>query len=148
MGDSNEQPMDQKAGIARAFWSHDDDGNDDGDCATVGVVSSSSTPIIHAPSLESSNLSSSPASKKGMISAESPRWRFVNKAKKTEGYSSAAAGTVVTGMSAQELAGKFIAPEWRESRKETLHHDDTGISDDEVYEGNQKEVMKIGRLDT
>ena len=141
--------MDQKGGIARAFWSHDDDGNDgDGDYETVGVLSSSTTPsLLHAPSsLESSNLSS-PTSKKGIISAESPRWRFVNKAKKTEGYSSAAAGTVVTGMSAQELAGKFIAPEWNESRKEALHVD-TGISDDEeVYEGNQKLEMKVGRLE-
>jgi hypothetical protein len=39
---------------------------------------------------------SSPAPKK-LTLPETPRWRFVNKAKKTEGYSSSAAGTVVTG---------------------------------------------------
>jgi len=40
---------------------------------------------------------SSPTSK-SIVSPETPLWRFVAKAKKREGYSSMAAGTVVTGM--------------------------------------------------
>ena len=42
---------------------------------------------------------SSPESptKKKLTLPETPRWRFVNKAKKTEGYSSSAAGTFVKG---------------------------------------------------
>jgi hypothetical protein len=39
---------------------------------------------------------SSPAAKK-LTLPETPRWRFVNKAKKTEGYSSSAAGAYVRG---------------------------------------------------
>jgi hypothetical protein len=35
---------------------------------------------------------------KSIVSPETPMWRFVAKAKKREGYSSMAAGTVVTGM--------------------------------------------------
>jgi hypothetical protein len=34
---------------------------------------------------------------KKLSAPETPRWRFVNKAKKTEGYSSSAAGTFVKG---------------------------------------------------
>ena len=39
----------------------------------------------------------SPKSEKRFSVAEVPRWRFVNKAKKTAGYSSSAAGQVVKG---------------------------------------------------
>lgn len=39
-----------------------------------------------------------------------PRWRFVNEAKKSLGYSSHAAGQVVVGKSAQELGAEYIPP--------------------------------------
>eukprot|EP00804_Cyclotella_cryptica_P014764 CCRYP_017403-RA/>CCRYP_017403-RA protein AED:0.00 eAED:0.00 QI:71/1/1/1/1/0.5/2/516/428 len=40
-----------------------------------------------------------------------PRWRFVNDAKKTCGYSSLAAGCVVAGLSSDELAAKYAPPD-------------------------------------
>ncbi|KAL3808766.1 hypothetical protein ACHAXA_001342 [Cyclostephanos tholiformis] len=43
---------------------------------------------------------------KSVLAPETPRWRFVNKAKKTEGYSSSAAGTYVKGISSRELVDK------------------------------------------
>mmetsp|Transcript_14810 Transcript_14810/g.26895 ORF Transcript_14810/g.26895 Transcript_14810/m.26895 type:complete len:937 (+) Transcript_14810:53-2863(+) len=42
--------------------------------------------------------------------AEPPRWRFVDSAKKSLGYSSTAAGTTVQGLSAEELGAKYQAP--------------------------------------
>lgn len=39
-----------------------------------------------------------------------PRWRFVNEAKKSLGYSSLAAGQVVVGKSAQELGAEYTPP--------------------------------------
>ena len=39
-----------------------------------------------------------------------PRWRFVSVAKKSSGYSSSAAGYVIDGLSAEELAVKYIPP--------------------------------------
>ena len=39
-----------------------------------------------------------------------PMWRFQNKAKKSEGYSSAAAGSYIAGKSSSELAAKYVAP--------------------------------------
>mmetsp|Transcript_15633 Transcript_15633/g.33294 ORF Transcript_15633/g.33294 Transcript_15633/m.33294 type:complete len:728 (+) Transcript_15633:224-2407(+) len=39
-----------------------------------------------------------------------PRWRFVNEAKKSLGYSSLAAGQVIVGKSAQELGAEYTPP--------------------------------------
>ena len=39
-----------------------------------------------------------------------PRWRFVNEAKKTYGYSTSDAGRQVKGLSAEELAAKYVPP--------------------------------------
>ena len=39
-----------------------------------------------------------------------PKWRFSSNAKKSLGYSSAAAGKVVAGKTADELAAKYVAP--------------------------------------
>lgn len=40
-----------------------------------------------------------------------PKWRFVNDAKKTCGYSSLAAGCVVAGLTSDELAAKYTPPD-------------------------------------
>mmetsp|Transcript_11736 Transcript_11736/g.28839 ORF Transcript_11736/g.28839 Transcript_11736/m.28839 type:complete len:717 (-) Transcript_11736:854-3004(-) len=42
---------------------------------------------------------------------EPPRWRFVNEAKKSLGYSSLAAGTYVEGRSSDDLGAKYVAPD-------------------------------------
>eukprot|EP00585_Thalassiosira_rotula_P012562 CAMPEP_0196133454 /NCGR_PEP_ID=MMETSP0910-20130528/2674_1 /TAXON_ID=49265 /ORGANISM="Thalassiosira rotula, Strain GSO102" /LENGTH=490 /DNA_ID=CAMNT_0041393183 /DNA_START=143 /DNA_END=1611 /DNA_ORIENTATION=- len=54
--------------------------------------------------------------------AEPPRWRFVNSAKKSLGYSSTAAGTVVQGLSAQELAVRYVAP--KDTEQPRLHEEE------------------------
>ncbi len=46
-----------------------------------------------------------------------PRWRFVNEAKKSLGYSSNAAGQVVIGKSAQELGAEYTPPTITKSEK-------------------------------
>lgn len=46
-----------------------------------------------------------------VISPEPPKWRFTNQAKKSSGYSSAAAGKVVEGKSSDELGAKYHAPD-------------------------------------
>ena len=43
-----------------------------------------------------------------------PRWRFVNEAKKSLGYSSSAAGTIVHGKSSEELGAKYFPPQFPE----------------------------------
>ncbi len=45
---------------------------------------------------------------KSVLAPETPRWRFVNKAKKTEGYSSSAAGTYVKGAKIDGLWQKAV----------------------------------------
>jgi hypothetical protein len=57
-----------------------------------------------------------------------PRWRFVNDAKKSTGYDSSAAGTVVNGKSSEELGAKYVPPK---------------IS----YEAKKKQEREVGRLD-
>ena len=46
-----------------------------------------------------------------VTSPEPPKWRFVKEAKKSSGYSSAAAGSIVKGKSSDELATKYHAPD-------------------------------------
>mmetsp|Transcript_4144 Transcript_4144/g.9394 ORF Transcript_4144/g.9394 Transcript_4144/m.9394 type:complete len:870 (-) Transcript_4144:132-2741(-) len=42
---------------------------------------------------------------------EPPRWRFVNEAKKSMGYSSLHAGSYIKGRSSNELGAKYVAPD-------------------------------------
>ena len=46
-----------------------------------------------------------------LTAPEPPRWRFINEAKKSLGYSSIHAGTVVEGQSSDELGAKYNAPD-------------------------------------
>mmetsp|Transcript_9893 Transcript_9893/g.22227 ORF Transcript_9893/g.22227 Transcript_9893/m.22227 type:complete len:494 (-) Transcript_9893:304-1785(-) len=55
--------------------------------------------------------------KKKFVVSEMPRWRFINKAKKTEGYSTEAAGEVVEGLTAEELAAGYNEPQWTLDRR-------------------------------
>ena len=47
--------------------------------------------------------------KKFTTVAETPKWRFVAKAKSTEGYSSCAGGQVIEGKSARELIAQYMS---------------------------------------
>ena len=42
---------------------------------------------------------------------EPPRWRFINEAKKSLGYSSIHAGSYIEGRSSDELGAKYVAPD-------------------------------------
>ena len=53
----------------------------------------------------------SPKQSTDTISPEPPKWRFVKEAKKSSGYSSAAAGSIVKGKSSNELGAKYQAPD-------------------------------------
>ncbi|KAL7432869.1 hypothetical protein ACHAXM_003291 [Skeletonema potamos] len=53
----------------------------------------------------------SPKQATDVISPEPPKWRFVKEARKSSGYSSAAAGKFVRGKSSDELGAKYIAPD-------------------------------------
>jgi len=52
----------------------------------------------------------SPKKSAVVTSPEPPKWRFVKEAKKSSGYSSAAAGKVVKGKSSDELGAEYHAP--------------------------------------
>ncbi|KAL7522406.1 hypothetical protein ACHAWX_007092 [Stephanocyclus meneghinianus] len=54
---------------------------------------------------------SSPPPTPSIRAPSPPRWRFVNEAKSTLGYSSLSAGRVVNGKSAEELGAKYIPPD-------------------------------------
>ena len=66
--------------------------------------------------IQQENSKVTPPTKKFTTVAETPKWRFVAKAKSTEGYSSCAAGQVIEGKSAKELIAKYVAPS-SDSRK-------------------------------
>jgi len=65
-----------------------------------------------------------PPDKKRWSVPESPRWRFVSQAKKTEGYSSVAAGTVVEGISADELVDASKVREGSVAKTELINSRD------------------------
>lgn len=68
-----------------------------------------STGSLSTPSIPNNDATSSPLKKKYRAPSP-PRWRFVNDAKSTAGYSSLAAGKVVDGKSADELGAKYNPP--------------------------------------
>jgi len=53
--------------------------------------------------------------------ADTPRWRFINQARKSEGYSSTAAGSFVKGLSAKELVDQYKVPEWKVAKEALIH---------------------------
>mmetsp|Transcript_555 Transcript_555/g.964 ORF Transcript_555/g.964 Transcript_555/m.964 type:complete len:1315 (-) Transcript_555:115-4059(-) len=73
--------------------------DDDKDHAIVNASSNPTTPHTSDSTPNSRARAPSP-----------PRWRFVNEAKKSLGYSSHAAGQVVVGKSAQELGAEYTPP--------------------------------------
>ena len=56
-------------------------------------------------------LSSSPNEKAATTTPEPPRWRFINEAKKSLGYSSLNAGSYIKGQSNEDLGAKYVAPD-------------------------------------
>mmetsp|Transcript_16589 Transcript_16589/g.23465 ORF Transcript_16589/g.23465 Transcript_16589/m.23465 type:complete len:844 (+) Transcript_16589:69-2600(+) len=71
------------------------------------------------------------AAKKHSVNTEVPKFRFVSIAKKSAGYSSAAAGTWVEGKSSKELAGKYEGPDNRVAS---------------IYDRDASEKVVVGKL--
>ena len=83
--------------------------------------------------------------KNKLLAPEPPRWRFVNEAKSTSGYSSKYAGVVVSGISSAELGAKYVAPEIKKEVKvRTIEHFDLVPPDEKEIE--QKKLREVGKL--
>ncbi|KAK1735120.1 hypothetical protein QTG54_014186 [Skeletonema marinoi] len=97
----------------------------------------------------SSKPSSSPKAKKWSQAPTPPRWRFVNDAKSTTGYNSTAAGSYIPGLSAEELAAKYSAPNLNNGGGGTKEVVDVGKLGRRDYSGNGGGglMMEVGRLD-
>ncbi|KAL9182742.1 hypothetical protein ACHAXT_004021 [Thalassiosira profunda] len=88
----------------------------------------------------------SPERKFSVSYAEPPRWRFVNEARKSLGYSSHSAGTVVLGKTAEELGAVYVAPAIaQEESAETREVGDLSAPDIK-YRGFGKDQEEVGRL--
>eukprot|EP00581_Thalassiosira_minuscula_P004803 CAMPEP_0183737562 /NCGR_PEP_ID=MMETSP0737-20130205/52343_1 /TAXON_ID=385413 /ORGANISM="Thalassiosira miniscula, Strain CCMP1093" /LENGTH=407 /DNA_ID=CAMNT_0025971871 /DNA_START=29 /DNA_END=1249 /DNA_ORIENTATION=- len=77
---------------------------------------------------------------------EPPRWRFVNTAKKSMGYSSFAAGTVVKGKSAQELVGSYSTDENIAIESTIDNVKETAADIESPTKENKKEMRTVGKL--
>jgi len=78
-----------------------------------------------------------------------PRWRFINEAKKTLGYSTLAAGRFVKGLSAEELLGMGNSPQSQLTNKDvTMENTETPASEiDEELQGRKDKLNNtVGRL--
>ena len=62
---------------------------------------------VSSPSSSADRQSSS----EKITTPEPPRWRFINEAKKSLGYSSIHAGSYIEGRSSDELGAKYVAPD-------------------------------------
>jgi hypothetical protein len=82
------------------------------------------------------------------LSAEPPKWRFVKEAKKSSGYSSAAAGSYVRGKSSDELGAKYHAPDIS-LYKPTPERPDVNAVDAKAPSFNQfeKDNEEVGALE-
>ncbi|KAL3768626.1 hypothetical protein ACHAW5_004321 [Stephanodiscus triporus] len=126
---------------------------DDNYVSVVGVGVSAAN-VADEAAVESNNspkdesLRPPPDSLKKLTAPETPRWRFVNKAKKTEGYSSSAAGTFVRGISGRTLVDKYNATVLDCSREESKDSADASRSEWEMEVGGGEDGNsgKPGRL--
>lgn len=118
--------------------------------------------LIQSPSIQpspspSNSISSSPskASSSGTNNTpskwqvgETPKWRFVNKAKSTEGYTTLSAGKIVKGKSSQELVGFYSN---RNISKSEIYMQDVESSGEILNPNNNNRERystgNIGRLD-
>ena len=75
---------------------------------------------IEQESSKATTTTATPPTKKYTTVAETPKWRFVAKAKSTEGYSSCAAGQVIEGKSARELIAKYYVASSSDSDNESI----------------------------
>eukprot|EP00984_Skeletonema_dohrnii_P020892 scaffold10294_cov102-Skeletonema_dohrnii-CCMP3373.AAC.2 len=93
--------------------------------------------------------SAKPRAKKWSQAPTPPRWRFVNDAKSTAGYNSTAAGNYIPGLSAEELAAKYSAPNLNNGGGGTKEVVDVGKLGRRDYIGNGGGglMMEVGRLD-
>jgi len=87
--------------------------------ASIATINAPPPPrsSLHAASVDAPRSPPPSPGKKRVFIAEPPRWRFVNSAKKSMGYSSFSAGTYVQGKSAKELVAKYRPPEPRKGRE-------------------------------
>mmetsp|Transcript_17014 Transcript_17014/g.36663 ORF Transcript_17014/g.36663 Transcript_17014/m.36663 type:complete len:1197 (+) Transcript_17014:135-3725(+) len=101
-----------------------------------------STSAVSSP--EASEIT--PDWKKNYVAPSVPRWRFVKEAKKSLGYSSTSAGTIVTGKSSHELGATYIAPEI--THAEQVEKEDVGeLNALEIkYSEFHKDQQEVGRL--
>jgi hypothetical protein len=87
------------------------------------------SPSITDETASCASATSSPPSTPRKRAPSPPRWRFVNEAKSTYGYSSLSAGKYVQGISADELGAKYTPP-----------------PDISLYRAKDEEV-KVGKLE-
>lgn len=102
------------------------DNGDDIECPSTPKASSTPIALI-SPSTPTTPNKRAPSP---------PRWRFVNEAKSTRGYSSEAAGKVVDGKSSDELGAKYIAPDISLYRPK---EEKEAVGKLEIYEPDQPE---------
>ena len=108
-----------------------------GDVIRANVVSPeppTQSPTHDKVSLQSSSDEDTPSTtqspEKTNTAPEPPRWRFINDAKKSLGYSSIYAGSYIKGQSNDDLGAKYIAP------------------DISLYTPTKENVQPIGKLDS
>ncbi|EJK46093.1 hypothetical protein THAOC_35261, partial [Thalassiosira oceanica] len=89
--------------------------------------------------------SSSPrvAATKGPV-PEVPRWRFISTAKKSYGYSTAAAGVQVEGLSAEEIAYRNAKAAAAASPKPRIDRTDSGRMEPDVSEWDVEDADEMG----
>jgi len=117
-----------------------DTGNGDG--GEKEVVPSASVSDKHDRPLATVTANDGPIS----ASAEPPRWRFVESAKKTMGYSSFAAGTVVKGLSAEEVVRTYNTSKINVATDTIGNVKETAADIESPRAKDVKELPTVGKL--
>mmetsp|Transcript_35757 Transcript_35757/g.60966 ORF Transcript_35757/g.60966 Transcript_35757/m.60966 type:complete len:752 (+) Transcript_35757:58-2313(+) len=114
------------------------DANDTTESAHSSPSSSASPSDVSSPDSKSSGNGTAP---------EPPRWRFVNKAKKSLGYSSIHAGTYIKGQSSDELGAKYVAPDISLYKPEEVLSDIRKLEHHlPTNKPHSKEDIEVGKL--
>ncbi|KAL7442131.1 hypothetical protein ACHAXM_011148 [Skeletonema potamos] len=96
-------------------------------------------------SKEQSSLAGSETKSPEKLAPAPPRWRFVNEAKSTLGYSSKHAGVFVSGRSSTELGAEYVAPEiTKDVKVRTIERFDLVAPDENCPEPEKEK--EVGRF--
>jgi len=148
VGDDNEDKEDELTDADQTSGEEASTKTEEKACANVpdddeGAQHSSEKAVV-----PKSNITTTTTSTTTTTLPEPPRWRFINVAKKSLGYSSVHAGSYIRGQTSDELGAEYVAPDIslykpKEDRMGEVQKVEIGLPSNKSF---SKDAIEVGKL--